>query len=1010
MKSKISILAFALCMVFALSVFAVGSSAALPDGYEGYTEIANEAALLDLMGSTDATKLAGKYVLTANITLTSASQSPIGNADAPFTGIFDGNGKTISGLNLSGTENVGLFGVANGATIKNLTVSGTVTATGNRTAGIVAYAQTSLTVENCTSNATVSGVYATGGIVGQIDGLTAPPTVSVKGCTNTGAVTASSERAGGIIGFFNIGGAAKGGSYELTECRNSGTVTAKKSGNAVAYAAGIVGFYTQSTTVDLNISKLLNEGDVHSDTGKYTGGIFGYFRSYAAGVVMSDLMNTGDVYTQSVPGGLIGFQLNEQPITVNRAYVNCTLTGASSVEAVGNFKATSVLNGVYYISESTSKWGEKATLADTIEGNKAAFPLLEAGNAWKFTANGPILAFTHPTCTYVDGVCTVCGEADPTACKHLHKDDDVKTAATCTKTGLKDIVCTDCGETLETDVVIPIDANNHAEGFAWEKNAEGTYDLACNACLAKMIENQTELPTVYLSNKGSDAALSTETAPVQSLEEAVKRLVKTGGSVYLLNRCTITKSIDLPTWEGKITFCSTTDANGNANNGFYFDFTSDIDKYDRLSDNNICLSLGGDAEFNNIVFKGKNAYKSVETPGKDTVLVIAANWHNVDFTYVRTHDRARVFFVAGEFLATESNADVKDVTVNICGPAVSSGNPTGFVPFYRVILGDWFGTSDAIDIANKKVTLNVQKGKFSQAKVELVFAMSTHDYNGRCAGIASNCESVINLYDASVINRLRTGNTNTTQASSTASLDSLVLNFNDNSNIGADAAIRNAKNTVLNISNAEAGRTTAIGRVFAFAAGGAFANETAPATVTASYGTHSFTSSVENPIDVAARYTLTANITDECTYKGAIADGAYTLACETCGRSKTVLALAEGTKTTTTARNAVRFIAEMTLGEGATVEKYGMFITALENQTVGSGSFADENFVYAEGDDVTGAKDGKLSFATTLVGIPADKGDTPIYAWAYVKLAGVNDLVVLPFAAATANGLAPAAK
>ena len=118
-----------------------------------------------------------------------------------------------------------------------------------------------------------------------------------------------------------------------------------------------------------------------------------------------------------------------------------------------------------------------------------------------------------------------------------------------------------------------------------------------------------------------------------------------------------------------------------------------------------------------------------------------------------------------------------------------------------------------------------------------------------------------------------------------------------------------------------------------------------------------------------------------------------------------MLSLAFGSTSTTRAGDTVRFIAEMTLGERAAVEKYGMLITALADQTAGSGSFADEKFTFAEGTDVTAAADGKLRFAADLTGIPAGKGDTPIYAWAYVKLAGVDDLVILPFTPVTTNGL-----
>ena len=49
---------------------------------------------------------------------------PVGTSSAPFKGILDGNGKTISGLwiNRSNTSYVGLLGYCYYATIKNLTI------------------------------------------------------------------------------------------------------------------------------------------------------------------------------------------------------------------------------------------------------------------------------------------------------------------------------------------------------------------------------------------------------------------------------------------------------------------------------------------------------------------------------------------------------------------------------------------------------------------------------------------------------------------------------------------------------------------------------------------------------------------------------------------------------------------------------------------------------------------------------------------------------------------------
>ncbi len=983
MKSKISMLVFAICMVLVLTV-GIFAADTVPDGY---TAIANEAQLRALMGTSDTTKLAGKYFLTADIAIIGTdAQAPIGTSAAPFTGIFDGNGKTISNISLTGASNVGFFGATNGATIRNLTLSGNIDATGDNVGGFIGYAVGALTLTDCTNKINVNSIRVSadnsigirvGGLVGFVSKSTSV-VVNIENCKNYGAVSGK-NMVGGLVGRYESGKASTSGVTTVTSFQNYGNITATgvvSAKDASAYVGGMAGMFTNNAGGQATISNLYNKGEIKASEGKHAGGIVGYYRSYKTTAEMTDAFNEGKVYAKAgCVGGVIGSANGANVAhTIKRLYNAGEVTSDTAyfVGAVVGVGATKLVTADYYSSKQVATTAESnrsvtetiVTLADTAAANKALFGGIATSKAWVVTNAGPVLAWQH-THNFVDGVCTTCGGTD--ACKH-------------------------------------------SGSLIWEKSAEGTYSLVCRKCNETLLPAQSELPTVYINNTGSDDDLGTEKKPVLTLEEAVRRLTETGGSVFLQNRYTITKSIVLPEWEGKITFCSTTDANGNANNGFYFGFTSTIDTYNRFVDENVCLSLGGDAEFNNIVFKGNSPYKSEDSQGKDTVLGIAANWHNVDFTYIRFHDRARVFFVEGTRLSTESNTEVKDVTVNFYGPAASTGNPDGFVPFFHIVLGDWYGTGEPIDCSNKTVTLNMRKGKFTEGTVELVYTMSTHDYVGRKAGTSSNCATTINLYDASVIQKLRTGYRNVEEAAGTASLDSLTLNFNGNSAISQVALLRNVKNTVVNISDKANGRTTPMSGYFDFRAHGAFANETEPATVTAAYGTHSFADSVATPFDTATngqgRYTLNATTSVECSdWTYANANGTYTRTCPTCGRTETVLTLAPVSTSATSAGNAVRFIAEMTFSADVTVEKYGMFITALEGQTVGSGSFADKNLAFAEGNDVAKAENGKLSFAVDLVGIPAEKGDTPIYAWAYVKLAGLDDLVVRSFDAVTANGL-----
>lgn len=135
--------------------------------------------------------LAGTYTLMRDIPL-SSEFIPIGTADAPFTGTFNGNGFKITGLNInSPTANTGLFGYTNGAVVKGVTISGNVQGT-DHVGGLIGFAY-STTICNCTANITASGTNKVGCLIGCVDKSI------VYNCQSDG--TASSKRcAGGICG------------------------------------------------------------------------------------------------------------------------------------------------------------------------------------------------------------------------------------------------------------------------------------------------------------------------------------------------------------------------------------------------------------------------------------------------------------------------------------------------------------------------------------------------------------------------------------------------------------------------------------------------------------------------------------------------------------------------------------------------------------------------------------------------------------------------------------------
>lgn len=175
----------------------------------------------------------GSYTLAADITIT----APYAEA---FSGTFDGAGHTVT-LDIEGNSaNVGLFSkLGGGATVKNVTVAGQVTATGkNNVGGITGSADTAdaaITIENCKNTANISGSKAIGGILGSCTGRSYYVTISA--CVNVGSITGSGTQIGGIAGNLENG-------HTIKNCYNAGNVTGFNN------CAGILGRGTKTAKVE----------------------------------------------------------------------------------------------------------------------------------------------------------------------------------------------------------------------------------------------------------------------------------------------------------------------------------------------------------------------------------------------------------------------------------------------------------------------------------------------------------------------------------------------------------------------------------------------------------------------------------------------------------------------------------------------------------------------------------------------------------------------------------------
>ena len=165
--------------------------------------------------------LEGNYILMNDIDMTELTApggewdingtgwEPIGTADNCFSGVFDGNGHKIIGMNIHGDvqyEYVGLFGYTWGAAIKNLgmvdcdiDVNGSVYC---YIGAIVGFNRTSLSLNNCfvTGNIISSGFNYTGGLVGC--NYTFGVNRKIHDCYNAANIITDSLCVGGITGCF----------------------------------------------------------------------------------------------------------------------------------------------------------------------------------------------------------------------------------------------------------------------------------------------------------------------------------------------------------------------------------------------------------------------------------------------------------------------------------------------------------------------------------------------------------------------------------------------------------------------------------------------------------------------------------------------------------------------------------------------------------------------------------------------------------------------------------------
>lgn len=240
-----------------------------------------------------------------------------------FSGVFDGNGHTISGLSVNETNDdsaVGLFGVAKNIEIKNLTVEGSVKAF-DYGAGFVGYVQSDESavtkIENCVNNVKVEASSAGGFIAGAKD----KGSIVIANCTNNGEISGKAKSAG-IICYTqtnllveNCHNTAKVSS-DLADSEsdaagilglaiNQGcTITIKDSSNSAPISAKVSGGIVSKSNSPLSIENSINKGEINGTV--VAGGLVGETIEHCIKSNYLGLKNEGTVKSDALSGGIIG--------------------------------------------------------------------------------------------------------------------------------------------------------------------------------------------------------------------------------------------------------------------------------------------------------------------------------------------------------------------------------------------------------------------------------------------------------------------------------------------------------------------------------------------------------------------------------------------------------------------------------------------------------------------------------------------------------------------------------
>ena len=257
----------------------------------------------------------------------------------PFSGTYDGDNHTISGLYLNNDsygDYKGMFGCTVNATIKNLTIYDAYLDTTSSVGTLVGEGLNSLTIENVTTYGKATNNPSTiGGLVAYFSdsGPSTPGKLRIYNVENNMDLLNNSSTKGGIIGVANINNFSEEPNLVIINAVNNGDIS------AASTTGGILGV-TAAPSSNTLMENVVNNGNFSNSGESFAqiGGIVGYFQpkkgliknSYNTGNFEYHLTNSSIYF-----GGIVGSSTNG---TSGLSYTidNCFNSGNITYNSMSN--------------------------------------------------------------------------------------------------------------------------------------------------------------------------------------------------------------------------------------------------------------------------------------------------------------------------------------------------------------------------------------------------------------------------------------------------------------------------------------------------------------------------------------------------------------------------------------------------------------------------------------------------------------------------------------------------